>query len=242
MRGIDHEPLLVAFAADGPAGSSGGFETDVFTAGGRRLAITFLGHGTLMFDYDGTIVHLDPVPEQADYAQLPRADLVLVTHGHRDHLNPGLIAELAADGGAVVANPASREQLEDGTALANGESVTVKGIEVTAVAAYNTTPDRAHHHPKGRDNGYLLDFGGFVVYVAGDTEPIPEMSELGHVDVAFLPVNYPFTMTVTQAAEAARLISPRILYPYHYGETMVSELVKALETEPSIEVRLRSLA
>ncbi len=242
MQGRCLSTLPVALAAEGPAGSAGGFERDVFTAGGKRLEITFLGHGTLMFDYDGTIVHLDPVPEQADYSQLPRADLVLVTHEHRDHLNPGLIEELLSDDGEVVANPASREQLSRGIGLANGESVTVKEIGITAIPAYNTTPERAHHHPKGRDNGYLLDFAGFSVYVAGDTEPIPEMSRLGRIDVAFLPVNYPFTMTVTQATEAARVVSPQVLYPYHYGETMVSELVKALEGEPSIEVRLRRLA
>ncbi len=242
MRGTGLSALLVALAAGTRHDSTGGHERDLFTAGGKRLEIAFLGHGTLMLDFDGTIVHVDPVPEQADYTQLPPADLVLVTHGHRDHLNPALIAELLSDDGEVVANPASREQLDRGIGLANGESATVKGIGITAVPAYNTTPERAHHHPKGRDNGYLLDFAGFIVYVAGDTEPIPEMSELGRVDVAFLPVNYPFTMTVTQATDAAHVISPRILYPYHYGETRVSELVKALEGESSIEVRLRSLA
>lgn len=219
-----------------------GFETDVFNAGGKRLVITFIGHGTLMFDYDGTIVHLDPVPEQADYDRLPRADLVLVTHEHHDHLNPQLIGSLRAPGAEVVLNPASRDTLGYGHALANGEELTVKGIGIRAVPAHNTTPGRERFHLGGRDNGYLLDFGGFRVYVAGDTEPLPEMSGLGDVDVAFLPVNQPYTMTPAQAAEAARRIRPRTLYPYHYGDTRVADLADLLSDAPEIEVRLRRLA
>ena len=241
MRYHTYGFLMTALAV-GESGAAPDHETDLFDVQGCRLAVVCIGHGTLMFDYDGMIVHVDPVPAQSDYSRLPSADLILVTHEHQDHLAPALIDSILAPGGEIVANPSSQAKLGRGTALSNGSRATAKGIGIEAVPAYNTTPGRDKYHPKGRDNGYVLDFDGFRVYIAGDTEPIPEMRALGTIDVAFLPVNQPYTMTPAQAADAARQISPRVLYPYHYGDTNVAELARLLADDDRIEVRIRRLA
>jgi len=125
--------------------------------------------------------------------------------------------------------------------MKNGDTATIKGVGIEAVAAYNTTPSRVQYHPKGRDNGYLLTLGGTRVYIAGDTEDIPELRGLKDIDVAFLPMNLPFTMTPEQVASAARAFRPTVLYPYHYGETNVTLLQELLKGERGIEVRVRPM-
>ena len=130
----------------------------------------------------------------------------------------------------LFANAESVAALGRGTALANGDSGEVaEGVRYMAVPAYNTSEGREMFHPKGNGNGYIFDFDGFRVYVAGDTEPIEEMSGLGTVDLAFLPVNQPFTMTVSQCVQAAELIRPKVLVPYHYSDTDLSGLAEALD-------------
>ena len=115
-------------------------------------------------------------------------------------------------------------------------------IQIEAVPAYNTTAGREKFHPKGRDNGFILTIGGLRIYIAGDTEDIPEMNQLKNIDIAFLPVNQPYTMTVDQAVKAAKIINPHILYPYHYGETNVKEIAPKLKSvAPKIEVRIRQM-
>ncbi len=114
-------------------------------------------------------------------------------------------------------------------------------LTLEAVPAYNTTAGREMYHPKHRDNGYILTLGGTRIYVAGDTEDIPEMAALGDIDIAFIPVNQPYTMTIDQAVNAARMIKPAILYPYHYGETDVTQLKKRLVSDKAIDVRIRQL-
>ena len=113
-------------------------------------------------------------------------------------------------------------------------------LTIEAVPAYNTTPGREKFHPRHRDNGYILTLGGTRIYIAGDTEDIPELKNLKDIDIAFLPVNQPYTMTVPQAANAARMFSPKILYPYHYGDTKISELKEALQGS-GVEVRIREM-
>ena len=143
----------------------------------------------------------------------------------------------------MIANPAAAEQVENPKAqvMRNGDTKTWQGIKIEAVPAYNTTEGRDKFHPKNRDNGYVLDFDGFRVYVAGDTEDIPELSNLKDIDVAFLPVNQPYTMTPEQAARAARVIKPKVFYPYHYSQTPVAETLPALLEGSGIELRIRAL-
>jgi L-ascorbate metabolism protein UlaG (beta-lactamase superfamily) len=218
-----------------------GYEYDIVKTGGKDLVITAIGHGTLMFTCDGKVIHVDPVSAEGDYGKLPKADLILVTHTHGDHLDAAAIAKTKKDSTVIVGNPDAAAKVKGAIAMKNGDRKTVAGFAIEAVAAYNTTSGRTNFHPKGRDNGYVIDFGGLLVYVAGDTEPTPEMKALKNIAIAFLPMNQPYTMTPVQVADAARAFKPGILYPYHYGDTNPATLVKLLVSEKDIEVRVRDL-
>ena len=197
-----------------------------------------------MLRQGGHVIHVDPVGREGDYATMPDADLVLVTHEHGDHLDPDAIAEIRKDGTRILGNAACAERVEGCRALANGGEVDLLGIHIEAVPAYNLVHERAPgqpFHPKGVGNGYVLTFGDTRVYIAGDTENTPEMKALKDIDVAFLPMNLPYTMTPEMVADAARAFRPTILYPYHYGDTDPQALVKLLANEKDIEVRVRAL-
>jgi L-ascorbate metabolism protein UlaG (beta-lactamase superfamily) len=184
------------------------------------------------------------VGQFADYAALPKADLILITHEHGDHLDPAAIAKIRTPSTAVFLTAKCAGKIKDGVVLKNGDERTWEGIAIKAVPAYNIVHMRAPgspYHPKGEGNGYVLSFGDKRVYVAGDTENIPEMAALKGVDIAFLPMNLPYTMTPEMAAAAARMLAPKILYPYHYGETDTRKLVDLLKGEKAIEVRIRNL-
>ncbi len=217
------------------------FEHDSFDTGKGKLDLYFIKHGTLMFDFNGYIIHIDPVGQYADYDKLPKADLILITHEHGDHLDPKAIAAIQKQSTKLIVNGSVYEQIKEGTVMKNGEEQTVDGIKISAVPAYNTTEGRTQFHPKGKGNGYILQLGNKRVYVAGDTENIPEMVRLKDIDIAFLPVNQPYTMTPEQAARAAMLFQPKILYPYHYGETDIQTLKPLLQNEKGVDVRIRQL-
>jgi L-ascorbate metabolism protein UlaG (beta-lactamase superfamily) len=226
------------------AAHSQGLENDVIPTSAGEVAVTFVGHGTLIFGYGGKTIHVDPFGKLADYATLPKADLVLVTHSHGDHLDPAALAAIRRPGTQVVVAPDCEGKVEGAVVLQNGERKAFAGIEVAAVPAYNLVhrrPDGTPYHPKGRGNGYVLTFGDTRVYVAGDTENVPEMKALERIAVAFLPMNLPYTMTPEMVADAARAFRPRILYPYHFGDTDTARLVALLKDEKGIEVRLRRM-
>ncbi|NNM67263.1 MAG: MBL fold metallo-hydrolase [Spirochaetales bacterium] len=218
------------------------YEHDVFDVNGSPLRLTALGHSTLMWEWKGQVLHLDPWTAKADYTKLPRADFILVTHEHPDHLDKNAIQMLKKTQTRLLVNPAVRAILGEGEALANHDRLDLGTFQVEAVPAYNITPGREMFHPKGRDNGYLLTFDGLRVLIAGDTEDHEELRSLRSVDIAFLPMNQPYTMTPEQVASAARALRPKILFPYHFGETDPQKLVLLLEKEKSIEVRVRRLA
>jgi len=210
------------------------------------LVITFLGHGTLMFQWAGKVVHVDPWSTQADYAVLPRADLVLVTHEHRDHLDPAAIKAVSKPGTVIGVTLKASATLDGAVVLKNGDSRELAGIVVDAVPAYNIAHQRSPgmpFHPRGEGNGYVLHFGSTRVYVAGDTENIPEMAApvVKGVDAAFLPVNLPYTMTIDMLVDAARMIQPRILYPYHTTDTDMAKVAVALKDVPGVETRIRPM-
>ena len=219
------------------------FESDTFeTRSGKTLQITFIKHASLILAFDGKYIYVDPVSDYADFSQLPKADVILITHEHADHLDPKAIAALEKPGTVLITNASSQAKLGKGIILKNGDSLQpVPWLHLEAVPAYNTTPDRMMYHPKNRDNGYVLTLGDERIYIAGDTEDIPEMKKLKAIDIAFLPVNQPYTMTVPQAANAAKMFKPHILYPYHYSNTDIIQLKEALKDLPEIEVRIRQL-
>ena len=208
------------------------------------LTIMFVGHGTLVFRLGDRLIHVDPVSREADYDSMPDADVILVTHEHGDHLDPDAIAKIRTADTEIVVSSSCAGRLEGATVMKNGETRTVGGFEVTAVPAYNVVHKRSGgeaYHPKGNGNGYVIRFGDTRVYVAGDTENTPEMKALEDIDVAFLPMNLPYTMTPEMVADAARAFRPRILYPYHFGDTDTGELVRLLQGEEGIEVRIREM-
>ncbi len=228
----------------GMVNAQGKFEQDVIKTGAGDLTITFIGHGTLMFAFGGKAIHVDPVGEYADYAKFPKADLILITHGHRDHLDPKAVALLRQPSTEIVLTQAAAGLVAGGLVMANGEVKTVAGLTIEAVPAYNLVHKRESgepFHPKGQGNGYIITFGDKRVYVAGDTENTPEMKALKGIDIAFLPMNLPYTMTPEMVADAARAFKPKILYPYHFGKTDTARLVALLKDHPEIEVRLRRM-
>ena len=220
------------------------FEEDNIKTSAGDLKITFVGHATLMFTFGGKIIHVDPVSREADYSTMPKGDIILITHDHPDHLDPAAIAKVRKEGTAILLPEKCASAVAGGTVMKNGDARTVDGLQVEAVPAYNIVHKRSSgepFHPRGVGNGYIITFGDKRVYVAGDTENIPEMKELSNIDVAFLPMNLPYTMTPEMAADAARAFRPKILYPYHFGDTDTSELTKLLAGEKDIEVRIRKM-
>lgn len=217
-------------------------ETDVFASkSGKLVKIHALLHASICIEYDGKTVYIDPVAKlrdrTVDYETLPKADIILVTHEHFDHYDTAALRQLTTDGTKLVMNPRCVELYGSGTAMANGDRLQVADdIVVEAVPAYNTTPEHLQFHPQGRDNGYVITLGGLRIYVAGDAEDIPEMAALSDIDIAFLPCNQPFTMTPGQLIRAAKTVQPRVLFPYHYGETDLSGIAAQLT---DIDVRIR---
>ena len=220
------------------------FEKDIFNTSKGELAITFIGHGTLMMEFDEQVIHIDPVGNYADYSTMPKADLILITHEHGDHLDINAISKIKKENTTVILTQSCSGKYPEGEIMKNGDKTSVAGLSISAVPAYNLVHKRgdgSFFHPKGRGNGYIIDFGNTKVYVAGDTENIPEMKSLKDIDIAFLPMNLPYTMTPEMVADAAKAFQPKILYPYHFGSTNTNELLELLKDETSVEVRVRSL-
>ena len=244
MNGISVIMMPQVLMAAAPAAVAGGFETDVLPTAAGDLKVTFIGHASLMFQFGGKVIHIDPVSQFGDYAKLPKADLILATHDHFDHFDLDTIKKISKSGTTVVLTPLCAAKLAGGTVLKNGEEATVDGIRIEAVPAYNLVHMRspgAPYHPKGAGNGYILTFGDKRVYIAGDTENIPEMKNLKSIDYAFLPMNLPYTMTPEMVADAARMFRPKVLYPYHTTDTDVSRLQPLLKGEKGIEIRIRRM-
>ncbi len=222
-----------------------GFEADIIETSAGNLKITFLGHGTLMFTYGGKVIHVDPLARVADYTKLPKAHLVLITHEHFDHFTPKTLNALRTDKTVLVMTQTCARQVKGATVvMKNGDVKTVEGLTIEAVPAYNIVHRRSDgrpFHPRGIGNGYVITFGNKRVYVAGDTENIPAMKGLRGIDVAFLPMNLPYTMTPEMVADAAKAFRPKILYPYHYGDTDTRRIVDLLQNIKEIQVRIRNM-
>ena len=235
--------LLVSVSALLISGKDG-FDRDIFKTSKGKLTITFVGHGTLMFTLDGTVIHVDPFSRMADYGTLPKADLILITHHHGDHLDLKAIDLIKQKKTKIIATSICSKKIENCIVMKNGDKKTVSGFKIEAVPAYNIKHKRKNGDPfhiKGEGNGYVITIGDKRIYVAGDTENIPEMKKLKDIDISFLPMNLPYTMTPEMVADAARAFRPSILYPYHYGKTDTNKLKELLKNEKDIEVRIRNL-
>lgn len=222
-----------------------GLKYDSFTTPkGREVNLIFIKHGSIILDIDGYEVYIDPVTMfGTDFTKLPKADMLLVTHEHHDHFDPQAIEDLSVDSTCLIMSERVTELYGKGTPMVPGQTIEVEpqNFTITATPAYNITEGHLDFHPKARkDIGFVFDIDGLRIYVAGDTEDIPEMADLKDIDIAFIPVNQPYTMTPEQAIHAAEMIHPRILYPYHYGETDLTPLVEHFEGS-SIDVRVRQL-
>jgi L-ascorbate metabolism protein UlaG (beta-lactamase superfamily) len=250
MRGIVMQRTLVwlfiiaGFIYVSPASGVTVFEKDSLQTSAGAVEVTFIAHGTLMLQFDGKVIHVDPVAKYADYATMPKADIIFLTHHHGDHLEAGGMMQLRTEKTKVVLTELCAEKVEGGMIMKNGDVLQIDGIGVEAVPAYNLVHKRENgnfFHPKGEGNGYVLSFGDTKVYIAGDTENTPEMKDLKDIDYAFLPMNLPYTMTPEMVADATLAFRPKVLYPYHFGETDTSKVVTLLKGEKDIEVRLRKM-
>ena len=234
--------LLFIFIFSTSVSAQKQLKKDTIATSGGNLEVTFVGHGTLMFSFGGKIIHVDPWGKSSDYSKMPKADMVLITHDHRDHLDADALAKIRTDQTQLILTETCAVKLGSGTVMKNGDVKTIDGLTIEAVPAYNLVHKRKNgkpFHPNGSGNGYVILFGDKRVYVAGDTENIPEMKTLKRIDIAFLPMNLPYTMTPEMVADAAKAFKPKVLYPYHYGKTDTSKLVQLLKDSKEIEVRIR---
>ena len=214
-------------------------DTEKTSAG--DLVITPVRHGSLMLQFAGKVIHIDPW-SQGDYSSLPRADLIFITDIHGDHMDRAILDKLKKESTVIIAPAAVAKTITEATVMANGEKKRIGDIEVEAVPMYNLQrgpQPGALFHTKGRGNGYILTLGGKRLYLSGDTEAIPEMRALKNIDIAFVCMNLPYTMTPEEAASAVRDFRPRIVYPYHYRGSDTKAFAAALAGEKGIEVRLR---
>ena len=238
---------LLTLSIEFPAAAQDMSDSNVMTSQGD-LVVHAIHHASMTLSWLDTTVLVDPAPAPgaaegsdvtAEYKALPAPNLIMVTHEHGDHFNADILK--AIPDVPIIAPQAVVDKMPDDlkartTVLANGESKKVSDIlTVDAVPAYNITPGRTNH-PKGRGNGYVLTFGNTRVYVAGDTEDTPEMRALTGIDVAFLPMNLPYTMDVEHAADAVKAFKPGAVFPYHYRESDVNKF-KTLVGDAS-DVRL----
>ena len=220
------------------------FEKDTLKTAKGDLIMTLVGHGTLMFEFDNLVIHVDPYSRAADYGKLPKADLVLITHHHGDHLDTNALDLIKKEKTVIVATKMCADKLDSCIVMKNGDTKTAAGLKIEAVPAYNIVNKRGSGDPfhiKGEGNGYVVTFADKRVYVGGDTENTPEMKALKNIDVAFLPMNLPYTMTPEMVADAVRAFKPKILYPYHFGATDTSKIVELLKDEKDLEVRIRNM-
>ena len=221
----------------------GAKKEDTFqTPGGKTVTIHHIKHASVYIEYDGKHIYIDPVGDlqpKTDFSLYPKANILLVTHEHFDHFDDIAINKLCMNATAVYVNKVVRGKMSRGIGMVNGDSIVLSNdIKLWAVPAYNITEGREQYHPKGRDNGYILSLDGLRIYIAGDTEDIPEMADVKDIDIAFLPCNQPYTMTIDQLVKAAETIHPKVLFPYHFSDTPINQVVLRLAGS-GIDVRIR---
>jgi len=203
------------------------------------VSITPLYHASALIQAGGKTIYIDPA-KPANFTGLPKADLILITHIHPDHFDPDAIAALSQPDTLVIAPPSVVEQFPSAHPIANGETQHWSQWTIEAVLAYNLKRGPApgqFYHPKGRDNGYVLTYGGKRIYFSADTENTPEMRALKNIDLAFVCMNLPYTMPPQEAADAVRAFHPKVVIPYHYRGSDLG-IFKQRLAGSGIEVRI----
>ncbi|HXP84544.1 MAG TPA: MBL fold metallo-hydrolase [Bryobacteraceae bacterium] len=210
-----------------------------FKTSAGTLKITPIQHASLMIEAGGQVVYVDPA--QGSYDGLPKADVILLTDIHGDHLVPAMIDKVKKAGTTIIAPAAVAATVKDATVMKNGDTKKLGAWTIEAIPMYNMKRGPAAgqlYHDKGRGNGYVVTYGGMRFYFSGDTENIPEMRALKNIDVAFVCMNLPYTMPPDEAAEAVKAFHPKIVYPYHYMGSDLKVFEAALKGT-GIDVRLR---
>lgn len=209
---------------------------NTYPTGAGDIIVHPVFHASLVLETPAGVIFVDPVGGAEPYTGLPAPDLILITHEHGDHYDAATLSALIGENTEIIANPAVFEMLPEdlrGKArqMANGDNDSFGDIAIEAVPAYNTTEDRLQFHPQGRDNGYVLTIGDSRVYIAGDTEDIPEMRQLTGITIAFVPMNLPYTMDVEQAASGVAAFAPQYVYPYHYNDSDLDQFEASLAAQ-----------
>ncbi|MGI9421779.1 MAG: MBL fold metallo-hydrolase [Hyphomicrobiaceae bacterium] len=194
---------------------------DAFKGAGGEIKVHPVSHASFVMETPVGTIYCDPVGEPSSYVSFPKPDLILVTHRHGDHYKSDTLAAIQANSTEIITCPDVLGMMpanvkSKARAIANGQGTDWKSLKIDAIPAHNLTEGRLKFHPKGRDNGYVLNFNGFKIYISGDTEDVPEMRSLKDVDIAFVCMNLPFTMTAESAASAVAEFKPKFVYPYHY--------------------------
>jgi len=242
IAGMAAAPLVAWGLAPALAQPDVALDGDVIMTDAGDITIHPVDHASLLIGFNGETIYVDPVGGAALYEGLPQPTAILITHGHGDHFDLPTLEAIAGTA-PILTSQEVFDKLPEGlkanaSAIANGDDTSLNGMVISAIAAHNVTADRMQYHPVGVGNGYVLTLGDTLVYVAGDTEPTDEMLALRNIEVAFLPMNLPYTMTPDQAVEAANIFKPKILYPYHYGDSDLSVLEARID--PAVELRLRN--
>ena len=216
---------------------------ETLAAANGDITIHPVHHASLVLQWHGQTIYVDPVGGGGKYAAFPKADWVLITHEHGDHLDRATLEAVVQEKTVIVAPAAVGRLLPENLRkqariLANGQTEKPAGFTIEAIPAYNLAPEKTKFHAKGNGNGYVLTLGGKRLYLSGDTEDIPEMRALTGIDAAFVCMNLPYTMTVDQAVSAVRAFKPKVVYPYHSRGTDVARFKKEVEASPDIAVRL----
>lgn len=227
--------FLLAFM---PFIASAQLQTDTYETSAGNVDITLVGHSSLIIGFDGKIIHVDPYGKAGNYSDLPKADLVLITHEHSDHFDPQAMEQIIRTDTEIITSQTVADRYDQADMyMENGDVYGWENIQIQAVPAYNIKHKREngeHYHPKGKGNGYVLTFGDFVLYIAGDTEPIPDMDELEDIDVAFIPERFPFAPNSDDFFRIAKKIRAKVIYPYHSAQIDKEGIQRQL---PHIEIK-----
>lgn len=218
------------------------FSKDTLKAPSGDVIITFIGHASLLLEWNGKNIFIDPSSRKANFYQFPKADMLFVTHHHNDHCDPSAIKALTKEKTKTFMSAIAHEKWNQGMVLYPEQQVSIDGVGITTIAAYNIQNKNEEgfpYHQQGECNSYVLTLGKLRIFIAGDTENTPELKALKNIDAAFLPMKLPYTMNPAMVVDAVKEMKPKILYPYHYDRKMLPELEELMKQVPEVELRIR---